>query len=184
MKPLKNFNVFGEPVDELTDSQLTGGKSCALIQTSPPGGGPPPHLHQNEDETFFVLEGNYEFLSNGEWKPIPAGETVHSRRGSVHTFRNAGSTIGRMLVFVAPAGLESISKRSPRSPYPTTCRKSWLSPRDTVSPSPTDASGSIHGRFNRAAIHAICSRFTLSDGLPPRLITRRPSYTLELSAQA
>jgi quercetin dioxygenase-like cupin family protein len=106
LKPLKNFNVFGEPVDVLTDSQLTGGKSCALIQTSPPGGGPPPHLHQNEDETFFVLEGSYEFLSNGEWKPVPAGETVHSRRGSVHTFRNAGSTIGRMLVFVAPAGLE------------------------------------------------------------------------------
>lgn len=106
MKPLRTFKVFGEPVEVLTDSQLTGGKSATLTQTSPPGGGPPPHMHQHEDETFFVLEGDYEFLTGGVWKPVPAGETVHALRGSVHTFRNAGSTAGRILVFVAPAGME------------------------------------------------------------------------------
>lgn len=106
MKPLKTFKVFGEPVEVLTDGQLTGGKSTTITQTSPPGGGPPPHMHQNEDETFFVLEGDYEFLHNGEWTPVPAGETVHALRGSVHTFRNAGPTTGKMLVFVAPAGME------------------------------------------------------------------------------
>ena len=116
LQPLKSFKVFGELVEVFTDSQLTGGKSTTTIQTSPPGGGPPPHTHQNEDETFFVLEGDYEFLHNGEWKPVAAGEAVHSLRGSTHTFRNAGSTTGRMLVFVAPAGLEkyleAISKLS------------------------------------------------------------------------
>jgi quercetin dioxygenase-like cupin family protein len=106
LKPLKTFKVFGEPVEVLTDTQLTGGKSTAMIQTSPPGGGPPPHRHQNEDETFFVLEGDYEFLSDGAWTRIPTGEAVHASRGSVHTFRNAGPTTGRMLVFVSPAGLE------------------------------------------------------------------------------
>jgi uncharacterized cupin superfamily protein len=28
----------------------------------PAGGGPPPHIHRNEDETFYVLEGEVEFL--------------------------------------------------------------------------------------------------------------------------
>jgi uncharacterized cupin superfamily protein len=28
----------------------------------PPDGGPPPHIHRNEDETFYVLEGEVEFL--------------------------------------------------------------------------------------------------------------------------
>jgi quercetin dioxygenase-like cupin family protein len=106
LRPLKTFKVFGEPVEVLTDSPLTGGKSCTLIQTSPPGGGPPPHTHQNEDETFFVLEGDYEVLSAGEWTRVSAGEAVHGLRGSVHTFRNAGATTGRMLVFVTPAGME------------------------------------------------------------------------------
>jgi quercetin dioxygenase-like cupin family protein len=107
LKPRKTFRVFGELVEVFTDSQLTGGKSATIIQTSPPGGGPPPHMHQNEDETFFVLEGDYEFLHNGEWRPIHAGETVHALRGSAHAFRNAGSTTGRMLIFAAPAGIET-----------------------------------------------------------------------------
>ncbi len=106
MAPVKTFKVFGEPVEVLVSGEMTGGLSTTLTQTSPPGGGPPPHLHLNEDETFFVLEGEYEFLWDGEWHPIAHGETVFARRGSVHTFRNAGTTTGKILIFVAPAGLD------------------------------------------------------------------------------
>ena len=102
----KSFNVFGEPVEVLVTGEMTGGLSATLIQTSPPGGGPPPHSHQNEDETFFVLEGEYEFLERGEWAKVLPGQAVHAPRGRVHTFRNAGITTGRILVFVAPAGME------------------------------------------------------------------------------
>lgn len=59
---IKTFKVFGEPVEVLIPGEMTGGSSITLTQVSPPGGGPPPHSHQNEDETFFVLEGQYEFL--------------------------------------------------------------------------------------------------------------------------
>ena len=107
MKPLKSFTVFGEPVDILTNGELTGRQSASLIQTSPPGGGPPPHWHKNEDETFYVLEGDFEFLADGNWTRVPAGEPFHAPIGSVHTFRNAGSTTGRVLVFVTPSGFEN-----------------------------------------------------------------------------
>lgn len=107
MKPLKSFNVFGEPVDILTNGELTGGQSSMLIQTSPPGGGPPPHWHRNEDETFYVLEGEFEFLNNGAWTRAGAGEPFYAPKGSTHTFRNAGSTTGRMLVIATPSGLET-----------------------------------------------------------------------------
>lgn len=86
--------------------EMTDGKSSTMTQTSPPGGGPPPHQHTNEDETFFVLEGEYEFLSNGTWRKVERGETVHAMRGSVHTFRNAGAAAGKMLIFVVPGGFE------------------------------------------------------------------------------
>ncbi|MGD0891857.1 MAG: cupin domain-containing protein [Terracidiphilus sp.] len=106
MKPIKTFKVFGEPIEILVSGEMTGGLSTTLIQTSPPGGGPPPHSHANEDETFYVLEGNYELLQDGQWVKAAAGECVQTSRGSFHTFRNAGTTTGRMLVFVAPAGLD------------------------------------------------------------------------------
>ena len=117
MKPLKRFKVFGEPVDVLTDAATTNGQSATIIQTSPPGGGPTPHAHQRDDETFFVLEGEYEFLRNGEWVPVPEGESIHAFRGSTHAFRNVGKTTGRMLIFIAPAGLEAyLEELSPLSP--------------------------------------------------------------------
>lgn len=106
MRPLKSFTVFGEPVEILTSGELTGGQSAAVIQTSPPGGGPPPHWHKNEDETFYVLEGEFEFLNDGKWTRVPAGESIFAPRGSVHTFRNSGSSTSRILVFVTPSGLE------------------------------------------------------------------------------
>jgi quercetin dioxygenase-like cupin family protein len=106
MEAGKKFRVFGEPVEVLVAGEATGGLSTTLIQISPPGGGPPPHSHTNEDETFFVLEGEYEFLADKEWRKAEVGRAIHSGRGAVHTFRNAGTTEGRMLVFVAPAGME------------------------------------------------------------------------------
>jgi quercetin dioxygenase-like cupin family protein len=103
---VKSFEVFGEPVEILTTAEMTDGKSSTMTQTSPPGGGPPPHRHTNEDETFFVLKGEYEFLYNGEWREVRQGETVHAMRGSVHTFKNVSTDSGKMLIFVTPGGFE------------------------------------------------------------------------------
>ena len=105
-KNTKSFRVFGEVVEVLVSGEETGGSSTTMTQDSPPGGGPPPHSHLHEDETLFVLEGEYEFLEGGQWLRVEPGQAVHARRGSVHTFQNSGTTMGKMLVFVAPSGLE------------------------------------------------------------------------------
>jgi len=106
MNPTKTFVIFGEPIEILVSGEETSGRSTTLIQTNQPGGGPPPHRHLNEDETFFALEGDYEVYENGVWSKAAPGQAVQGMRGAFHTFRNVGSTAGRMLVFVAPAGLE------------------------------------------------------------------------------
>lgn len=84
----------------------TAGLFCLFEDTSPPGYGPPPHVHHGEDESFYVLEG--EFLFVGESGDIPAGpgSFVHVPKGALHTYRNAGTTRGRLLVLVTPAGFE------------------------------------------------------------------------------
>jgi quercetin dioxygenase-like cupin family protein len=106
MNDVKTFQVFGEPVEVLVPGEATGGISTMLTQASPPGGGPPPHRHTHEDETFYVLEGEYEFFDGSAWRRVEPGRAIHAMRGSVHTFRNTGTKAGKMLVFVSPAGME------------------------------------------------------------------------------
>jgi quercetin dioxygenase-like cupin family protein len=106
MNSKKSFSVFGEEVEILTSSETTEKQSCLMTQVSPPGGGPPPHSHQNEDETFFVLEGKYELLVNGVSHQLTSGQALHAMRGSIHKFRNVGTMPGKMLIAVVPGGLE------------------------------------------------------------------------------
>lgn len=106
MESVKTFPVFGEKIEIIIPGEATDGASAMLIQTSPPGGGPPPHRHLKEEEFFCVLEGTFEMLTEGEWKPVPKGEMVYAPRNHWHTFRNAGDRDGRMQVIVSPSGLE------------------------------------------------------------------------------
>jgi quercetin dioxygenase-like cupin family protein len=114
--------VFGEEIEILVNGEMSRGSSAVLIQTANPGGGPPPHMHRNEDETITVLEGDFELLSDGQWSAIPRGEVVFSPRGCIHTFRNCGETTGKVLVFISPSGLENyleeVSSFSPATDMP------------------------------------------------------------------
>ena len=96
MTPKKTFPVFGETVEIFVTSEETKGSFCILVQTSPPGGGPPPHFHQFEDEIFTPIEGEYELFDGKQWNNVPLGQNVHTLRGETHTFRNAGTTTGKM----------------------------------------------------------------------------------------
>lgn len=74
---------------------------------SVPGGGPA-FLHTHiPQETFFILEGEYEVYgqdANGEKYAIPAsvGSTVHVPGNIPHGFKNVGATMGKLLAIYAP----------------------------------------------------------------------------------
>jgi mannose-6-phosphate isomerase-like protein (cupin superfamily) len=72
----------------------------------PPGVGPPPHIHRREEEAFYILEGTLDITLGDKQLKASAGDFVHTPRGTVHTFRNAGNVNTRMLVVCSPAGLE------------------------------------------------------------------------------
>ena len=122
MSPLKSFHVFGERIDVLIDTAMSNGASATIVQHVPPGGGPPPHSHAKEDETFTVLEGDFEVFRDGQWHPLAKGEVAYGQCGGVHTFRNVGTSPGSVLIFVTPAGLENyleeISVYSPPADMP------------------------------------------------------------------
>lgn len=106
MEPVKTLSVLGEQIDVMVSSQMSNGALAFIVQTTLPGGGPPPHQHSREDETFTVLEGEFKLLENGKWRSIPKGEYAFLPRGTVHTFRNVGTTPGKIGVFITPGGFE------------------------------------------------------------------------------
>lgn len=87
-------------------SEDTDGAFALWETTSPPQGGPPTHLHHREDETFYILEGEMEFLAGGDTIQAGAGSLVHIPKGTMHTFKNVGTTPARFLVMVVPGGFE------------------------------------------------------------------------------
>jgi mannose-6-phosphate isomerase-like protein (cupin superfamily) len=99
-------NIFGGVIWTLLAGSDTDGGYAIMDGITPPGGGPPLHRHSREDESFYILEGEFDFEVDGKTLRAGPGCSVFTPRGTVHQFQNIGSTPGRMLAVVQPAGLE------------------------------------------------------------------------------
>jgi quercetin dioxygenase-like cupin family protein len=98
--------LVGDLIEVKLASEDTGGAYSMVEETSPPQGGPPPHIHHNVDEALYVLEGEVEFLAGEQSIPASAGATVYIPRGTLHTFRNVGTAPSRILALISPGGFE------------------------------------------------------------------------------
>ncbi|MCW5775527.1 MAG: cupin domain-containing protein [Phycisphaeraceae bacterium] len=103
--------AFGDEVTVHLGAAETGGRYTLFTCVTPPGNGPPPHFHANEDEWFLVLEGRVEFLKDAAWVEVPVGSVVYTPRGVVHAYRNCGDVPLRMLIQTSPAGFETFFSR-------------------------------------------------------------------------
>lgn len=92
---------------KLTGDQ-TGGAFSLLEALVPPGGGPPPHAHLAEDETFIILEGEIAFSMASGTVNAAAGAVVHVPRGAIHSYATVGDAPVRMLFLYAPSGMEAM----------------------------------------------------------------------------
>jgi hypothetical protein len=93
----KQFTVGGtQVVDILLSSTTSKGALSVFVNNCPAGDGPPPHIHTMEDEFFLPLDGEFELFNGASWSPIPP-TGVWAPRNHVHTWRNSGSTYGRLL---------------------------------------------------------------------------------------
>jgi quercetin dioxygenase-like cupin family protein len=84
----------------------TAGAYFAMEAIVAPGGGPPPHIHRHEDETYYIVEGQCGILLGEEWITAGVGDFVNVPRGTVHRFENQGAEAMRMIVTFTPAGIE------------------------------------------------------------------------------
>lgn len=100
--------VVGDLYRFLAVGDDTDGKYALWEAIVPPGGGPPPHVHSREEECFFVLDGEITFTVDGERIVAVAGAFANMPVGTPHSFRNESGQPARMLISVAPAGLEKM----------------------------------------------------------------------------
>jgi quercetin dioxygenase-like cupin family protein len=103
----KKINVLGIPMVIRVHGRDTDGVVSAVESHDVQGGGPPPHIHHREDETFQILEGEYEWTVGGKTFIAQKGSTIFAPRGIPHTYRYLGKTPGRLMCVITPSGFES-----------------------------------------------------------------------------
>lgn len=104
----RTIAVVGDVYRFLVTGKDTGGKYALWEALVPPGGGPPPHVHSREEEGFYVLEGEITFQVGQQQIVATAGMFANIPIGTPHSFKNATNRPARMLISVAPAGLEQM----------------------------------------------------------------------------
>jgi quercetin dioxygenase-like cupin family protein len=85
----------------------TGNAFSQVESADPRGSGPPLHLHHNEDETFYVLEGEVTVFVGEERFDLSAGDYLFAPREVAHAYV-VRSERARMLGTLCPAGLEQL----------------------------------------------------------------------------
>jgi mannose-6-phosphate isomerase-like protein (cupin superfamily) len=102
----KKVNVLGIPLVIRVHGRDTNGALSVVESHDLTGSGPPPHIHHREDETFQILEGEYEFMVDGKTVHATPGTTLFAPRGVPHTYRYLGQSPGRLMCVITPSGFE------------------------------------------------------------------------------
>jgi mannose-6-phosphate isomerase-like protein (cupin superfamily) len=105
---MKNNNttkwVLGHRV---TPYDTSGNYDLMMAETPAKVPGPPPHLHHSYKEAFLIVEGEMEFMVNGETRIVRAGESVDIPPGTLHTFSNVSDKPCKWVNIHSPKGFRA-----------------------------------------------------------------------------
>ncbi len=97
--------VFGGlPIDVKVSARDSAGGLLIIEQIDDHKGGPPRHVHPEQDEWFHVIQGTYVLEVGEERFRLVDGDSVLAPRGLPHVWAHAGEGTGRMLIAFQPAG--------------------------------------------------------------------------------
>ena len=115
LKPKIVRNGEGKVVNVIGDKQtfkLTGNDTNGLFtlieEENEPGTGIPPHVHENEDEVFKVIEGEMELTVGGKTTILKAGDLAFGPRGVPHSWKIIGDSKAKVILSVFPSGIEDM----------------------------------------------------------------------------
>ena len=85
------------------DNELTEGRASLVDQKLPPNFAPPRHIHRDEDEIFYVLEGEVSVMADRRGRHAGRGAFIFLPKGVEHSFLT-GPDGARLLTFTTPGG--------------------------------------------------------------------------------
>lgn len=103
--PETSLDVFGVDVTMLVENQDTGGRFGVLEYVTKPGLEPPPHVHEHEDEVFYIIEGQIEAHCGDQVLRVNAGECLFLPKKKPHAFIVRSPSL-RALGVIQPSGAE------------------------------------------------------------------------------
>src|SRR5262245_9243291 len=88
---------FGIDMKVLLATECTGGSDSIIMILHEPGEVQPDHVHFNQEEILFIIEGEYALTIGGQTATAGPGTLVFIPRNVLHRFRNVGDTTGCIL---------------------------------------------------------------------------------------
>ena len=98
---------MGNIMSFLARGEDTGGRFALMENQGKPGNEPPPHVHEWEHETFYVLEGTMEVYCEDKVLVAHAGEMVFVPQGKPHAFYIRSPYL-RTLILVQAVGEHAV----------------------------------------------------------------------------
>ena len=102
----KSLWIFGDIYTVKISGDETQGRYSVWEIEVAPNNGPPLHKHSMEDEAFYVLEGDFLFPYGSKETKAGKGQFMYGPRGEFHTYKNIGSSFGKLLVVTTPPQFE------------------------------------------------------------------------------
>lgn len=111
-------------------SPVTTRGAYTMLEQVCAGPPPPMHIHDNEEEALYVLDGTIDIFLGDAVVDAWAGTFCMIPRGTVHSYRSTSPAPARLLLILSPPGFErffeEVERRFPRA--------SGVPPADIVEP--------------------------------------------------
>jgi len=104
--PLESSSKVGTTI-RIASSQ-TDNAYCVCEMTTPPGEGVTLHVHDRDEEFYYILEGTYEIEAGDEKFTARTGSMLVIPQDVPHQFRNAGTVPARALMIFRPGGFDEL----------------------------------------------------------------------------
>jgi mannose-6-phosphate isomerase-like protein (cupin superfamily) len=123
--------VVGDTYTFKATGDDTGGALALSAARVPPQGGPPPHIHDREDEFYYLLDGALQVRDGDRLFTAEPGSFVFVPRGRLHCFHNDSHVPARVLIGITQRVLRSSSLPSASGLFPARRRhrldqRRWL----------------------------------------------------------
>ncbi|MGW7811141.1 cupin domain-containing protein [Staphylococcus xylosus] len=104
-----SYHLLAEKVTIIVSGEHTNGEYSLAHIIEPPNLGPPLHIHHDDDESFYVLKGDFCFYIGDQIINASTGDYVFAPKGVPHRFL-AGSEESELIVRSTPANFDALVK--------------------------------------------------------------------------